>query len=78
MRAGWFPGSGDCFIYSSTDFTPITSAAAPTFVSPALEKLKLAGSSCMVASAVITELSANTPSPLNQVARFMVLFLFSI
>jgi hypothetical protein len=30
----------------------------------------------MVASAVIIELSANTPSPLNQVFRFMVLSSF--
>jgi hypothetical protein len=30
----------------------------------------------MVASAVIIELSANTPSPLNQVARFMMLSSF--
>src|SRR5690242_7319101 len=51
----------------------MTSAASPTFSSPALEKLKLAGSSVIVAAAVINELNTNTPSPLNQVFRFIVL-----
>ena len=55
----------------------MTSAAVPTLARPALEKLKPAGSSVIVASAVMNELSTNTPSPLNQVLRFMVFVLIS-
>ena len=46
--------------------------------SPALETLKLAGSSVIVVNAVTSELNTNTHSPLNQVARFMIFssFLF--